>query len=204
MIHEIGKWVLQQACRDLKKLQQLGFYDLKMAVNLSARQFLDKQLEIVVSDIFASEKTSPSFFVFEITETAIVKEPAEVVRILQKLKQRGIMIAIDDFGVSYSSLNYLNRFPIDAVKIDRSFVRNISDNKKSEEIVRAIISLAHQLNLFVTAEGVETEEQVRFLLEKGCEEMQGYYFSRPVPLEQLPSVLDDLQSLIARWNEGKV
>ncbi|MCZ0756874.1 EAL domain-containing protein [Anoxybacillus sp. J5B_2022] len=204
MIHEIGKWVLQQACRDLKKLQQLGFYDLKMAVNLSARQFLDKQLEIVVSDIFASEKTSPSFFVFEITETAIVKEPAEVVRILQKLKQRGIMIAIDDFGVSYSSLNYLNRFPIDAVKIDRSFVRHISDNKKSEEIVRAIISLAHQLNLFVTAEGVETEEQVRFLLEKGCEEMQGYYFSRPVPLEQLPSVLDDLQSLIARWNEGKV
>jgi len=201
MIHDIGRWVLRQACRDLKKLQQAGFYDIKMAVNLSARQFLDKQLENVVSHIFAIEKTSPSFFVFEITETAIMKEPAEVVPILQKLKQRGITIAIDDFGVSYSSLNYLNRFPIDAVKIDRSFIRNISDNQKGEEIVRAIISLAHQLHLFVTAEGVETEEQVRFLLEKGCEEMQGYYFSRPVPFEQLPVVLEHVQSLIARWSK---
>ncbi|ANB61023.1 EAL domain-containing protein [Anoxybacteroides amylolyticum] len=199
MIHDIGRWVLRQACRDLKKLQQAGFYDIKMAVNLSARQFLDKQLESVVSNIFTKEQTSPSFFVFEITETAIMKEPAEVVPVLQKLKQRGITIAIDDFGVSYSSLNYLNRFPIDAVKIDRSFIRNISDNQKGEEIVRAIISLAHQLHLFVTAEGVETEEQVRFLLEKGCEEMQGYYFSRPVPLEQLPSVLENVQSLIGRW-----
>ncbi|MCL6586088.1 MAG: EAL domain-containing protein [Anoxybacillus sp.] len=201
MIHDIGRWVLRQACRDLKKLQQAGFYDIKMAVNLSARQFLDKQLENIVSHIFATEKTSPSFFVFEITETAIMKEPAEVVPILQKLKQRGITIAIDDFGVSYSSLNYLNRFPIDAVKIDRSFIRNISDNQKGEEIVRAIISLAHQLHLFVTAEGVETEEQVRFLLEKGCEEMQGYYFSRPVPFEQLPAVLEHVQSLIARWSK---
>ncbi len=199
MIDEIGKWVLQQASRDLKVLQQMGFSHLKMAVNLSARQFLDKHLETTVCDIFTKEKVSPSSFVFEITETTIMKEPTEVVQVLQKLKQHGITIAIDDFGVSYSSLNYLNRFPIDAVKIDRSFVREISENRKGAEIVETIILLAHKLNLCVTAEGVETEEQVRFLLEKGCEEMQGYYFSCPVSFEQLPSVMTDLQSFMKKW-----
>ncbi|QPA31846.1 EAL domain-containing protein [Thermaerobacillus caldiproteolyticus] len=199
VIDKIGTWVLQQACHDLRGLQKMGFTSLKMAVNLSARQFMDEHLETMVSDIFAEANVSPSSFVFEITETTVMKEPYEVIRILQKLKQKGITIAIDDFGVSYSSLNYLNRFPIDAVKIDRSFIRDLDENHKGAEIVEAIISLAHRLNLEVTAEGVETEEQVRFLLEKGCDEMQGYYFSQPVPLEQLPSVLNDLQSLIAKW-----
>lgn len=199
-IDEIGQWVLRQASRDLKALEQRGFSGLKMAINLSARQFLNKELETVVRRIFAEERVDPSSFVFEITETAIMKEPAEVISILKEFKKQGIAIAIDDFGVSYSSLNYLNRFPIDAVKIDRSFVRNISENRKGEEIVEAIILLAHRLDLFVTAEGVETAEQVRFLLEKGCEELQGYYFSPPVPFEQLPETLTKLQSLVKHWN----
>lgn len=199
MIERIGKWVLQQSCDDLKTLHKSGFSALKMAVNLSARQFMDSSLKATVSNILTSADVPPSSFVFEITETTIMKEPNEVIRILQALKEQGIMIAIDDFGVSYSSLNYLNRFPIDAVKIDRSFIRDFHENRKGAEIVEAIISLAHRLNLSVTAEGVETEEQVRFLLEKGCDEMQGYYFSRPVPLEQLPNVLMKLQLFARKW-----
>ncbi|MBB3906368.1 EAL domain-containing protein [Anoxybacillus rupiensis] len=198
-IDEIGKWVLRQACRDLKRLEKAGFPHLKMAVNLSARQFQNKDLEEVVCRILAEENMNPTSFIFEITETAIMKEPSEVIAILQKFKQLGITIAIDDFGVSYSSLNYLNRFPIDAVKIDRSFIRSISEGRKSEEIVEAIILLAHKLNLFVTAEGVETAEQVRFLLEKGCEEIQGYYFSAPVPFEQLLDTLGKVQELMKPW-----
>ncbi|WP_027408347.1 EAL domain-containing protein [Anoxybacteroides tepidamans] len=200
-IDEIGKWVLRQACRDLKTFRQMGFLDLKMAINLSARQFLNKELEQNVRNIFEEENVDPSSFVFEITETAIMKDPAEVTGVLKKFKNLGIAIAIDDFGVSYSSLNYLNRFPVDAVKIDRSFIRNISENRKGEEIVEAIILLAHKLNLFVTAEGVETAEQVRFLLEKGCEELQGYYFGPPIPFEQLPKTLTKLQRLIGQWNK---
>jgi diguanylate cyclase (GGDEF)-like protein/PAS domain S-box-containing protein len=199
VIEEIGKWVLQQSCQDYKWLHSSGFSTLKIAVNLSARQFIDSSLKTTVANIFANANVPPSSFMFEITETTIMKEPNEVICILQSLKDQGITIAIDDFGVNYSSLNYLNRFPIDAVKIDRSFIRDFHKNEKGAEIVEAIISLAHRLNLSVTAEGVETEDQVRLLAEKGCDEMQGYYFSPPVPLEKLPNVLTKLHSWVRSW-----
>ncbi|KHF26732.1 Oxygen sensor protein DosP [Anoxybacillus sp. BCO1] len=126
----------------------------------------------------------------------MIKNPEHVVKTLERLKQLGFSIAVDDFGVSYSSLEYLNRFPIDEVKIDRSFIQNIINNEKSKEIVSAIISLAHKLRLTVTAEGVETEQQAQFLIEKQCEQLQGFYFSRPVSLEQLPSTIASLQNMI--------
>ncbi|RAK23144.1 PAS domain S-box-containing protein/diguanylate cyclase (GGDEF)-like protein [Anoxybacillus vitaminiphilus] len=196
LIVDIGKWVLEQACRDVKKLEQMGFSNIKMAVNLSAKQFNEGNLEKVVSEIFKKFNADASCFELEITETTIMKDPTETIEILQKLKQKNITIAIDDFGVSYSSLNYLNRFPIDAVKIDRSFIRDLSENRKGTEIVEMMILLAHKLNLRVTAEGVETEEQVRYLLEKGCDEMQGYYFSKPVPFNELSNVLTRLFNMI--------
>jgi diguanylate cyclase (GGDEF)-like protein/PAS domain S-box-containing protein len=203
LIVDIGKWVLEQACNDAKKLEQMGFSNIKMAVNLSAKQFNEGNLEKIVSEIFEKTHTNACCFELEITETTIMKDPTEAIEILQKLKQKNITIAIDDFGVSYSSLNYLNRFPIDAVKIDRSFIRDLSENRKGTEIVEMLILLAHKLNLRVTAEGVETEEQVRYLLEKGCDEMQGYYFSKPVPLDELPSILLQMRKMLNQYNKNK-
>jgi diguanylate cyclase (GGDEF)-like protein/PAS domain S-box-containing protein len=200
IIVEIGKLVLEQACKDLKKLENMGFRNIKIAVNLSAKQFNQGNLENIVSQIFEKMNVNPRCFEFEITETTIMKDPTEAIETLKKLKQKDVTIAIDDFGVSYSSLNYLNRFPIDAVKIDRSFIRDLNENRKGTEIVQMMISLAHKLNLRVTAEGVETEEQVKYLLEKGCDEMQGYYFSKPVPFHELPQVLLRLSKMINEYS----
>ncbi|MED0685929.1 EAL domain-containing protein [Anoxybacillus ayderensis] len=196
VIHDIGKWVLRQACRDLSLLRQHTTNRMKIAVNLSAKQLLDEQLFEDIQHILQEEGCDASCFIFEITETTMIKNPEHVVKTLERLKQLGFSIAVDDFGVSYSSLEYLNRFPIDEVKIDRSFIQNIINNEKSKEIVSAIISLAHKLRLTVTAEGVETKEQAQFLIEKQCEQLQGFYFSRPVSLEQLPSTIASLQNMM--------
>jgi diguanylate cyclase (GGDEF)-like protein/PAS domain S-box-containing protein len=201
LIIEIGKWVLEQACKDLKKLKEIGFANLKMAVNLSAKQFNGGNLEKIIFDIFEKTNVNACGFEFEITETTIMKDPTEAIETLRKLKQKAVTIAIDDFGVSYSSLNYLNRFPIDAVKIDRSFIRDLSENRKGKEIVEMMISLAHKLNLRVTAEGVENEEQVKYLIDKGCDEMQGYYFSKPIPFHELPDTLSRLSTIINKYNK---
>ena len=199
LIVEVGKWVIEQASKDLSELHRMGFTNLKMAVNFSAKQFNQSNLEKTVFDIIDSTDVSPSYFEFEITETTIMKDPTETIETLGKLKQRNITIAIDDFGVSYSSLNYLNRFPIDAVKIDRSFIRDLTQNGKGTDIVEMMISLAHKLNLRVTAEGVETEEQIHHLLEMGCDEMQGYYFSKPVPFNKLPGVLNNIFNMMEKF-----
>ena len=196
VIYDIGKWVLRQACRDLSFLRQSAAGYMKIAINLSAKQFLDEQLVEDIQHILQQEHCDASCFIFEITETTIIKNPERVVTTLERLKKLGFSIAVDDFGVSYSSLEYLNRFPIDEVKIDRSFIQNIVNNEKSKEIVSAIISLAHNLGLTVTAEGVETEQQAQFLIEKQCEQLQGFYFSRPVSLEQLPNTIASLQQIV--------
>ncbi|MBB5354367.1 diguanylate cyclase (GGDEF)-like protein/PAS domain S-box-containing protein [Anoxybacillus mongoliensis] len=195
-IYDIGKWVLRQACRDLTFLRQSVAGCMKIAINLSAKQFLDERLVEDIQHILQEERCDASCFIFEITETTIIKNPEHVVKTLEQLKQLGFSIAVDDFGVSYSSLEYLNRFPIDEVKIDRSFIQNIINNEKSKEIVSAIISLSHNLHLTVTAEGVETQQQAQFLIEKQCEQLQGFYFSRPVSLEQLPNTIASLQQMV--------
>ncbi|WP_370627971.1 EAL domain-containing protein [Anoxybacillus sp. ST4] len=196
VIYDIGKWVLRQACRDLSFLRQSATGCMKIAINLSAKQFLDEQLVEDIQHILQQEHCDASCFIFEITETTIIKNPERVVTTLERLKKLGFSIAVDDFGVSYSSLEYLNRFPIDEVKIDRSFIQNIVNNEKSKEIVSAIISLAHNLGLTVTAEGVETEQQAQFLIEKQCEQLQGFYFSRPISLEQLPNTIASLRQIV--------
>ncbi|AST05445.1 GGDEF domain-containing protein [Anoxybacillus flavithermus] len=196
VIQDIGKWVLRQACRDVAFLRQSVAGCMKIAINLSAKQFLDEHLVEDIQHILQAEHCDASCFILEITETTIIKNPEQVVKTLERLKKLGFSIAVDDFGVSYSSLEYLNRFPIDEVKIDRSFIQNITNNEKSKEIVSAIISLAHNLQLTVTAEGVETEQQAQFLIEKQCEQLQGFYFSRPVSLEQLPSTITSLRQIM--------
>ncbi|WP_041638842.1 EAL domain-containing protein [Anoxybacillus flavithermus] len=195
-IYDIGKWVLRQACRDVAFLRQSVAGCMKIAINLSAKQFLDEHLVEDIQHILQEEGCDASCFILEITETTIIKNPEQVVKTLERLKKLGFSIAVDDFGVSYSSLEYLNRFPIDEVKIDRSFIQNMINNEKSKEIVSAIISLAHNLQLTVTAEGVETEQQAQFLIEKQCEQLQGFYFSRPVSLEQLPNTIVSLKQIM--------
>jgi PleD family two-component response regulator len=159
-----------------------------VAVNLSARQFLQKDLEATVRLILRETGVDPSLIQFELTESLLMKEPEAAARTLRGLKESGVKISVDDFGTGYSSLAYLKRFPIDALKIDRAFVRDVTTNPEDAAITLAIIGLAHNLKLKVVAEGVETEGQLNFLSTHACDEMQGFYFSRPVA----PSECEDM------------
>jgi len=149
-------------------------------VNLSARQFQQKDLESSVSRIVAETGVDPTLLQFEITESLLMDDPASAARTLRGLRDSGVKLSVDDFGTGYSSLAYLKRFPLDALKIDRAFVRDIATDPEDAAIALAIINLAHTLELQVVAEGVETEAQLDFLIAHGCDEMQGYYFSRAV------------------------
>ena len=186
LIVSIGQWVLEQACRDYADWIKQGIAPPRLAINLSTRHLLEGDL---VSEV-ASCAPKKSVFEFEITESAMMMEPDRAVETVTGLKEMGAHIAIDDFGTGYSSLTYLKRFPIDTLKIDRSFIHEIINNKEDAAIVTAIIAMAHSLNINVIAEGVETEEQRTFLRQKNCEEMQGFLFSRPIPPTQLHSLMN--------------
>jgi diguanylate cyclase (GGDEF)-like protein len=181
LIVPIGEWVLRTACAQNKAWQDRGLPRLRMAVNLSARQFAHENLVQDVARILSETELAPAALEFEITESMVMSNPERAVQLLNKLKRMGIYLSIDDFGTGYSSLGYLKRFPIDSVKIDRSFIRDLPGDGDDAAITEAIIAMAHSLRLKVIAEGVETEEQLRFLREHGCDEMQGYFFSRPLP-----------------------
>ncbi len=180
LIVPVGEWVLAEACRIMGVWQAAGSSLLPIAVNLSARQFQQKDLESAVRRIVASTGADASMLQFEITESLLMGDPEGAARILRGLRDSGVKISIDDFGTGYSSLAYLKRFPLDALKIDRAFVRDIATDPEDAAIALAIINLAHTLELRVVAEGVETEAQLDFLASHGCDEMQGFYFSRPV------------------------
>jgi diguanylate cyclase (GGDEF)-like protein/PAS domain S-box-containing protein len=183
LILSIGEWVLRTACIEARKSQYDGT-PFVISVNLSASQFRQQNLFSIVESALKDAELSPDLLELEITETMSMKNPEDTMTVLRKLKDLGIRIAIDDFGTGYSSLSYLKRFPIDTLKIDRSFIIDIPENSRDAEIVKAIITMAHSLNLSVIAEGVETEPQAQYLLENGCEKMQGYLFSPPVPLAE--------------------
>ncbi len=189
MIISVGEWVLRSACYKLKELKKAGFDDMLVAVNLSPLQFRHKDLVGMVQTVLAETCTDPSMLEIEITETSVMEDPENTQRILTKLHDMGIRIAIDDFGTGYSSLSHLRRFPIDVLKIDRSFVMDISQDKDDEAIVETIIAMAHRLNIRVIAEGIENQLQLDFLKKHGCEIGQGYYFSRPVPMESFTKKL---------------
>lgn len=191
LIVPIGEWVLETACAEAKRWHQRGHKDMLVAVNLSPRQFAQKNLLMVVGNILHRTGLPPTALEIEITENLVMKKPDEAVNILNEFREIGVQIAIDDFGTGYSSLSYLKRFPIDTLKIDRSFIKDLPGSADDVAITEAVIGLAHSLHLTVIAEGVETEAQVRFLQDHMCEYMQGYFFAKPMPAPQLQRLLDE-------------
>ncbi len=189
LIVPIGEWVLKTACAQNKSWQEQGLPPLRIAVNLSARQFAHERLLQDVARVLNETGLDAASLEFEITESMVMHNPEHAVILLKKLKAMGIHLSLDDFGTGYSSLNYLKRFPIDSVKIDRSFIRDIPGNSDDVAITRAIIAMAHSLRLKVIAEGVETGEQLRFLRDHECDEMQGRYFSKPLPGNEFSRLL---------------
>ncbi|WP_252504925.1 EAL domain-containing protein [Sporosarcina sp. Marseille-Q4943] len=190
LINQIGKWVINEASSQNKKWQDAGFNPLKVSVNLSTQQFLTKDLITFMEDTLAQTGLDPQYLVVEITEY-MAMEYEYSLKVLQKLKEIGIGISIDDFGTGYSSLTYLNNFPIDFIKIDKSFVFEIIDDHPNAYIVKAIIKLAHNLQMEVIAEGVETKEQLDFLIDQQCDFVQGFYFSKPLPADEIERIYLD-------------
>ncbi|HSE33283.1 MAG TPA: EAL domain-containing protein [Pyrinomonadaceae bacterium] len=190
LIVPIGEWVLRNACMQAQRWQQAGFAPIQMAVNISGRQFQDQHLSKAIIKILDETDLAPELLELELTESAIMQNPDLAAEVLQTLKTMGTKISIDDFGTGYSSLASLKRLPIDALKIDQSFVRDATTDSDDAALVMAIITLAHNLRLKVIAEGVETEEQLRFLQLLRCDEIQGFLFSKPLPPESLVALLD--------------
>ncbi|MHC8317697.1 sensor domain-containing protein [Pseudomonas sp. LB3P31] len=181
LVVDVGDWVISEACRQLKTWHQAKVRVPKVSVNISARQFSDGQLGTRIATILRDTGLPPACLELELTESILMREVSEAMQILDGLKNLGLSIAVDDFGTGYSSLNYLKQFPIDVLKIDRTFVDGLPSGEQDAQIARAIIAMAHSLNLAVIAEGVETQEQLNFLREHGCDEVQGYLFGRPMP-----------------------
>jgi diguanylate cyclase (GGDEF)-like protein/PAS domain S-box-containing protein len=181
LVVEVGEWVLKEACRQLREWHLARVRVPKVSVNISARQFSDGQLGTRIAGILEEIGLPPACLELELTESILMREVSEAMHILAGLKRLGLSIAVDDFGTGYSSLNYLKQFPIDVLKIDRTFVDGLPSGEQDAQIARAIIAMAHSLNLAVIAEGVETHEQLEFLREHGCDEVQGYLFGRPMP-----------------------
>ncbi|MDD5248116.1 MAG: EAL domain-containing protein [Rhodocyclaceae bacterium] len=195
LIVPIGEWVINTACAQIKAWQREGLPDITLAVNLSARQFQQENLAKVVAQGLRLNDVAAQYLELEVTESAVMQDPEKTVAILHELKSIGVRLSLDDFGTGYSSLNYLKRFPIDALKIDQSFVRDITTDPDDAAIALAVIALAHSLRRRVVAEGVETEAQLEFLRAHRCDEMQGYYFSRPLPADEFARLLREGRSL---------
>ncbi len=184
LITPISEWVLRTACT-----QVLKWPDLRVAVNLSPVHFRSRELIDTIKSVLKETGLAPERLELEITESVLIKDTAAALDILNALKALGVSIAMDDFGTGYSSLGYLNSFPFDKLKIDRSFISSLEDQEKSRAIVRSVLSLGESLQMTITAEGVEKVEQVEFLMREGCQQVQGYFFGRPVPARELTAFL---------------
>ncbi len=195
LIVPIGEWVLRTACKQNKAWHNAGFQTLSISVNLSIRQFLQSNLIHKIAQILKETELDPQYLDLEITES-MTMDVEHAINMLHELKKLGVQISMDDFGTGYSSLNHLQRFPIDRLKIDKSFMDKITSNVNDANIVTTIIALAHNLGLKVTAEGVETNEQLQFLIDRNCDETQGYYFSKPVPAEQIELMISKAEPIM--------
>jgi diguanylate cyclase (GGDEF)-like protein/PAS domain S-box-containing protein len=199
LILPIGDWVLRQACRDVRRFHDRGMRHFRVAVNLSARQFRDASLASAVESALADAGVSPETLELEITETVAMENVDLTMSTLEHFRRAGVTIAIDDFGTGHSSLSYLKRFPLDALKIDRAFVTDLPDSFEDAAIVSSLIQLANGLGLRIVAEGVETLEQLDFLKDAGCREVQGFYFSYPVEVEQVEELVTrPFQAVVAK------
>jgi diguanylate cyclase (GGDEF)-like protein len=189
VIGAIGEWVVREACRQARQWQQAGLPPMRIAVNLSAAQFRQGNLVEIVGTALREADLEPQFLEVELTESAVMTDPEDSIGILEQLSRMGVMVSVDDFGTGYSSMNYLRRFPIDKLKIDRSFIAEMSQSAENATIVQAIVSLAHSLRLKVVAEGVETSEQLRFLSNLNCDQYQGHFFSPAVRAEEFEALV---------------
>jgi EAL domain-containing protein (putative c-di-GMP-specific phosphodiesterase class I) len=189
LISSIGEWALHTACRDARQIQARLGKPLYVSVNLSPRQFHQVNLQKMVESALAASGLEARFLTLEITETVLVSNPEEASEILEKIRALNVAIAIDDFGTGYSSLSYITRYPIDKIKIDRSFIHNLGADAYNTAIINAIIAMAHSLDIRVIAEGVETREQLAYLREHGCDEVQGFYFGKGRPVAEFESHL---------------
>lgn len=197
LIIALGEWVLRTACLQLNDWRARGVALERMVVNLSTRQFRQDNLVQRIVEILAETGVSPESLGLEVTESAIMDDPKNAIVILGKLKMLGIQLSLDDFGTGYSSLSYLKQFPIDKLKIDRSFVQDIATDPDDEALVTAIIAMAHSLNISVVAEGVELSQQLEFIQKKACEEYQGYYFSKPLSGANLyPKLIAKIKAVV--------
>ena len=179
LIVPIGEWVLRAACRDNKAWQDAGWPPLTVTVNLSALQFQQSNLVEMIAGVLRETNLAPHYLEMEITEGTMIHDPELAASVIEELREMGVRVSIDDFGTGYSSLNYLKRFPIDRLKIDRSFINELTTDPNDAAIATAVIAMAHSLGLGVVAEGVETEEQLAFLVDHECDMFQGYYIGRP-------------------------
>jgi diguanylate cyclase (GGDEF)-like protein len=195
LIIELGEWILRTACKKTHELHQQGYPGLNVAVNISAVQFTDGNLLPMVRKALEDSGLSPELLELEITESAVMHDPEEVIRSLHELSQFGMKLAIDDFGTGYSSLAYLKRFPVDTLKIDRAFITDISSDNDDVAIVEAVLGLGKHFDMKVVAEGVEDSEQLNFLKSQGCDIAQGYYISKPLSSDQYAQWLE-------RWPYG--
>jgi EAL domain-containing protein (putative c-di-GMP-specific phosphodiesterase class I) len=190
LILPIGYWVLDTACAQLREWQHdARTRDLLLAVNVSAKQFCQVPFVAQLQEIMQRHAINPALLKLEITESILLKNVEDVISTMNELKAVGVQFSLDDFGTGYSCLQYIKRLPLYQLKIDQSFVRELSTDKSDKAIVRTIIALAQNLGLDVIAEGVETEEQHRLLIEKGCAHFQGYLFSKPVPIDEFEALL---------------
>jgi diguanylate cyclase (GGDEF)-like protein len=195
LIVPIGRWVLTEACRQNMAWQRRGLRPVSMAVNLSPRQFSDENLLETIDEALAASRMSPALLQIEVTESMMMRNVQRAIKVLDAIQSRGIRIAIDDFGTGYSSMSLMKQFPIDTIKIDRSFVRDLPDDTEDQAIAQAIISMGRALGMTIVAEGVETVEQETFLRAHGCDEMQGFLFSRPVAPDKLADLLQPTPQL---------
>lgn len=201
-IVEIGGWVLDQVCRQIAEWHAAGLGYFKIAVNLSARQFSQKDICATVAQSLERSGIPSAYLELEITESAIIEDVQEAIATLRGLKQLGVAISLDDFGTGYSSLSYLKKFPIDYLKIDQSFVRDLITDPDADAIVLSIIALAHNMRLRVIAEGVETSAQHEFLAKHGCDHLQGYLFSKPVPIREMARQLE-MRNGMQSWRNAE-
>lgn len=197
LILQLGAWALRQACRQNKAWLDAGLPRVVVAVNLSANQLRQPDLVDIVAEVLRETGLPPALLELELTESALMEDPEQANEVLRRLKALGLRLAIDDFGTGYSSLAYLSQFPVDQLKIDRSFIKQVTTDAASEAIATSVIALAHQMGLGVIAEGVESEAQLAFLTRHGCDEIQGYYFSAPVPASALAVLLGSGRQLVA-------
>ena len=189
LIVPIGTWVLEEACTQSQQWVKDGLRPIQMAVNISALQLHHSAFVRNLDRILNATEMPPERLELELTESAVMEDAEQTVSLLQELKEMGMSLAIDDFGTGYSSLSYLKRFPIDRLKIDRSFIKDLTLNSEEEAITRAIIGMGRTLKIKAIAEGVETEKQLQFLKQEGCGEFQGFLFSKPVPAEEFAQLL---------------